>query len=204
MRPHAAGCLTLVSLSLCMWLALTMCPLANLTGSDTGIALLQVDFIEKTIATEKRLQTLTYVAAFAVIALVVFAGATFGLTYVVIDMTKEAQPAVSHAYCSVTNGCHLILPDYCTSSWCREWKPSKWRLDACTARSAVCPSMWSPALAAGGVGGPVLLQHPAHCAWRLHGGVPTLRMLMHRPWTRQRLCCCVAANAPPYPSATAS
>lgn len=65
-------------------------------GCDTGTALLQVDFIEKTIATEKRLQTLTCVAAFAVIALVVFAGATFGLTYVVIDMTKEAQPAVSH------------------------------------------------------------------------------------------------------------
>jgi hypothetical protein len=59
------------------------------------LCLSQVDFIEKTIATEKRLQTITYIAAFAVIALVVFAGATFGLTYVVIDMTKEAQPAVS-------------------------------------------------------------------------------------------------------------
>jgi hypothetical protein len=69
-------------------------------GCDTSIDLVQVDFIEKTIATEKRLQTLTYVAAFAVIALVVFAGATFGLTYVVIDMTKEAQPAVSSSQLS--------------------------------------------------------------------------------------------------------
>jgi hypothetical protein len=63
-----------------------------------------VDFIEKTIATEKRLQTITYIAAFAVIALVVFAGATFGLTYVVIDMTKEAQPAVSHKHCTISKG----------------------------------------------------------------------------------------------------
>lgn len=53
-----------------------------------------MDFIEKTIATEKRLRTITWVAVCSVVALVVFAGATFGLTYAVVDMTKEAQAAV--------------------------------------------------------------------------------------------------------------
>jgi len=54
----------------------------------------QVSFIDQTISTEQRLRTVTWVATAAVVALVVFAGATFGLTYAVVDMAKDAQPAV--------------------------------------------------------------------------------------------------------------
>lgn len=110
MRFHTAGRLTMVPSDQYIVVGAYDTCLGSSTRCDTDAALLQVDFIEKTIATEKRLQTLTYVAAFAVIALVVFAGATFGLTYVVIDMTKEAQPAVSQTAHSVTYGCHKIVP----------------------------------------------------------------------------------------------
>jgi hypothetical protein len=53
-----------------------------------------VSFIDQTISTEQRLRTVTWVATAAVVALVVFAGATFGLTYAVVDMAKDAQPAL--------------------------------------------------------------------------------------------------------------
>lgn len=56
----------------------------------------QVSFIDQTINTEQRLRAVTWVATVAMVALVVFVGATFGLTYAVVDMAKDAQPAVNH------------------------------------------------------------------------------------------------------------
>lgn len=109
---------------ICSLSSFESCQIHCCFGHDTDWSRLQVDFIEKTIATEKRLRTITWVAVCAVIALVVFAGATFGLTYAVIDMTKEAQPAVRHT--TLLSDCHAaVLPAACCSaSVCTGTAPS--------------------------------------------------------------------------------